>query len=228
MSAALVAFACAALSLVAGAGVLRPLAARSGVESGSPAEGIRVEPRPSGRPRRVIPAAIGALALVVAVGPFAFDSIRSASETSAARSADAGSIAALRRRVAEAPSDVTARLELAFAYRQTGHFGAATRAYLDVLRLDPTNPEAHTQLSLILSGVGSPHLALAEAERALDVRPGDPEAVFARGLALARLHRNAEAIAAFRAYLHGAPFGADRRQAQALLRRLLRSEGSRP
>src|SRR5947199_2184188 len=98
---------------------MRPFASGTGTERGTPAlHRVPVRPGRTGRVRHVIPGAIGALALILTIGPFAVDSIRSASDPSA--SGNAGTIAALQRRVAAAPSDVAARLELAFAYRQAG------------------------------------------------------------------------------------------------------------
>jgi Tfp pilus assembly protein PilF len=165
------------------------------------------------------------LALAAFSLPFLLDGHRP-SPTEATPSAIQGT-AALRQRAVRDPQDPRARLELASAYLQSGDVPAATRAYVDVLRVDPSNPEAHTQLGWILLGAGRPTEALVEENRALSARPAYPEALYVRGLVLLRgLHRPPRAADSFRDYLAAAPFGSHRSQVLALLRSIRARAGA--
>lgn len=75
------------------------------------------------------------------------------------------------------------------------------------LATEPNNPEFWTDLSAIeleAARLGNPmsaRTALEAADKALEIRPGMPEALFNRALALTRLQRNQDAIRAWESYL---------------------------
>jgi tetratricopeptide (TPR) repeat protein len=206
---------CAALSVVAAWGVLRPWMRPGGeVVAGGPAcSGASARVRVGGRfSRAVLAGAIVTLAAITA--PFLVGSLGGSPETAAPPD---GSMGALVQRVGDAPDDVAARLDLAAAYLAGGDAASAATQYENVLRQDPANAEAHARLAWVLLGAARPRAALAETARALETRPGDPEALYVRGVTLGRLGRTAQAARTFRAYLRAAPFGAYRAQARGFL-----------
>jgi cytochrome c-type biogenesis protein CcmH/NrfG len=142
--------------------------------------------------------------------------IQGPASTPSAGSRDA-ELAALERAVRERPDDLTARLDLAERYLRDGQTGLAALAFTEVLRRDPGSADAHTGLALILLAAGRFEDALSQADQALETAPGDPDALYARGVVLLHLQRTTEAERALRAYLRAAPYGAHRDQVQALL-----------
>ena len=122
------------------------------------------------------------------------------------------------QRVRAHPDDVAARLDLARRYLDGSRVTDALEQYTAVLRLDPTDAEAHAQIGLILLLNGRPEQALRSVEDALQVAPDYPEAIFYKGVILLRgLDRPDQAIQAFRDYLGAAPYGAERGTAQKLI-----------
>lgn len=212
--------------------VLRALAARDGQErlreGWQDLREARRE-RPRGQPRRWVTALLVAASLVAASVPLLAGSLRSR-DPGEAITGDLGPGASARQtdplaffeeRVREYPRDVAARLDLAHRYLDALRVREAIDQYVEALRLDPENGEAHAHLGLLLFLAGRPNDALAEVERALTVDPRYPEALYIKGLVLLRgLGRESQAEAALRAYLEAAPFGGERDAVRKLLREI--------
>jgi Flp pilus assembly protein TadD len=125
------------------------------------------------------------------------------------------------RRVAEHPTDVAARLDLAARYEEAGDLTDATTQYLAAIRLNPSDSEANAAVAYLLFLSGDPRAALSHAQRSLGPDATYPEGLWMKGLILARgLHRNRTAAAALRDYLRAAPYGSHRSQALRLLSKL--------
>ncbi|MGH2695681.1 MAG: tetratricopeptide repeat protein [Actinomycetota bacterium] len=205
--------------------VLRALDARRAAPRSAEAagDGGRGGPsRPSG-PRWVSGLLVGTTVLVVTV-PSLLSSVADRPPGGiitgdlAGGRAPADPLAFFEARVRAYPRDVAARLDLAHRYLDAGRVGDASEQYLAALRLDRDNAEAHAHLGLVLFTAGRPELGLEEVERALEVEPRYPEALFFKGLILLQgLSRPRAAADALEAYLDLAPFGADREQARRLL-----------
>ena len=221
--------------------VLRALEAREG--TGELAGGLRAvrRPAPSGathRPGGRLPArrwprrAVAALAGVVVVagaaalldGPVGDRGTgqmitgQAATGDAAPASPGAASLEGLERRVREHPGDVATHLTLAERYLDAGRLKEATVAYLGVLKLDPSNVEANTQLGLLLFRSGLPEPGLRSVEQALAADPRYPEALYAKGLILFMgLRQPKAAVPSLRTYLQVAPFGDHRDLAEQLL-----------
>lgn len=137
----------------------------------------------------------------------------------AAASGSATPLSFFEQRVREQPQDVAARLDLAQHLLDAGDFRGATRQYLQALQLDPRNPEAHTKVGLLLYLSGLPSEGLRAVNRALQVHPNYPEALYVKGAILLRGLGQPERAAPFlRSYLEWAPFGSYRSEAEKLLR----------
>jgi tetratricopeptide (TPR) repeat protein len=125
----------------------------------------------------------------------------------------------LEARVREQPDDPAARLDLADAYLARDRVGDAVDQYLALVAIDPGSPEAHARLGLVLYRAGRPEEALRALERALEIDPTHPQALYERGVILLRgLDRPVPAARTLRRYLEAAPFGAHRSDARALIR----------
>jgi len=125
------------------------------------------------------------------------------------------------RRVAEHPTDVAARLDLAARYEEAGDLTDATTQYLAAIRLNPSDSEANAAVAYLLFLSGDPHAALRRAQRSLGPDATYPEGLWMKGLILARgLHRDRAAAAGLRDYLRAAPYGSHRSQALRLLAKL--------
>jgi len=99
--------------------------------------------------------------------------------------------------------------------------------YLAVMRLDPANAEANTNLALLAFEVGRAARGKTMVDRVLAANPKYPEALYVRGLInLMGLHRARAAARDFSAYLAVAPFGSHRTAAVTLLA-LAQSQGHR-
>lgn len=174
---------------------------------------------------------VGAAILAVSV-PLLFASVgtRSAGQpfTGDIGSA-ADSLDFFERRVREHPRDLAARLDLAQRYLELGRVGDATEQYLAVLDLAPRNAEANAKLAFLLYLGGATEEALQTVNRALEVDPDYPEALYIKGVILLRgLNRPDQAEQALRAYLEAAPFGAYRTEAEELLREADRAASRAP
>jgi Tfp pilus assembly protein PilF len=127
-------------------------------------------------------------------------------------------VAAAEAEVRKNPKDVTAHLTLATAYAAAGASQLAAVEYLAVIRLDPMNAEANTNLALLAFEVGQAAEGKAMVDRALAADPTYPEALYVRGLIdLVGLRQPAAAAHDFSAYLAVAPFGSHRAAAATLL-----------
>jgi cytochrome c-type biogenesis protein CcmH/NrfG len=127
-------------------------------------------------------------------------------------------VAAAEARVKQNPKDVSAHLALADAYAAAGAGQLAAVEYLAVLRIDPANPVANTNLALLAFEVGRPAQGKAMVDRVLAANPKYPEALYVRGMInLMGLRRPRAAARDFNAYLAVAPFGSHRTAAVTLL-----------
>jgi tetratricopeptide (TPR) repeat protein len=137
---------------------------------------------------------------------------------------DPTSLSFYEQRVREHPNDVAARLDLAARYQQSGNAQGAVEQYLEVLNLDPENPEARANLGFVLYSAGRAEEGLASVRQALAIDPTYPDALYFEGIILLRgLNRPAEAADSFQAYLDAAPFGARRTRCRGCSRRLERA-----
>ncbi len=136
-------------------------------------------------------------------------------------------LAFFRDRVARNPDDVAARLDLAHRYLDANRARKAVDQYLAAVRLDPDNAEANAHLGLLLHLSGRPGRGLRLVERALEVDPRYPEALFFKGLILLKgLDRPGPAVDALAAYLEAAPYGSERAAARRLLDEARRAESN--
>ncbi|MGH2658304.1 MAG: tetratricopeptide repeat protein [Actinomycetota bacterium] len=185
--------------------------------------------RSAGEPRRWVMALVVAASLIAGSIPLLAGSVRSRDPEEAitgdlgpgASAQQTDPLAFFEERVRQHPRDVAARLDLAHRYLDAGRVREAIDQYIEALRLDPENAEAHAHLGLLLFLAGRPRDGLAEVERALEVERSYPEALYIKGLILLRgLGREGQAAAALRAYLEAAPFGAEREAVRELLREI--------
>lgn len=184
--------------------------------------GLEATQRRSGPTARwVVVAAAAILALSLAIVP---SLVRSLSERDPIT--DLGNVSSLEffeQRVADSPHDVAARLDLAHRYLEVARFDAAYDQYFVAVELDPDNAEALAHLGILEHLAGRPAIGLELQERALDVAPGYPEALFFKGTILLRgLDRPEEAIEALEAYLEAAPFGSEGPQAEEFIKQAQR------
>jgi cytochrome c-type biogenesis protein CcmH/NrfG len=137
------------------------------------------------------------------------------------KSATPGQLAAVAAAEAEVrkhPKDVSAHLTLADAYAAAGASQLAAVEYLAVIRIDPMNAEANTNLALLAFEVGQAAEGKAMVDRVLAADPSYPEALYVRGLInLVGLQQPAAAERDLSAYLAVAPFGSHRAAAATLL-----------
>ncbi len=88
--------------------------------------------------------------------------------------------AQLEEVVAANPGVVGMRLALADRYVAQGDFGPAMRHYLDALRREPGNAEAHAHLGWLLLQIGRPQDGLESVDRALALDPSLDDALWFR------------------------------------------------
>ncbi|MHA6781806.1 tetratricopeptide repeat protein [Pseudonocardia saturnea] len=104
--------------------------------------------------------------------------------------------AQLEEVVAANPGVVGMRLALADRYVAQGDFGPAMRHYLDALRREPDNAEAHAHLGWLLLQIGQPQDASESVDRALTLDPSLDDALWFRAnIALDGLDDPAAALA---------------------------------
>ena len=130
----------------------------------------------------------------------------------------ATAVSFFERQVQAHPDDIGARLDLAQQYLAVGDIQPATNQYLQVVKLDPRNVEAHTQIGLLLYEAQLPDQALQAVDHALQVEPRYPEALYLKGVILLALHRPSNAVVALQGYLAAAPLGTHRDEVEQLLR----------
>lgn len=213
--------------------VLRTLESRNG--EGTLAEGLRdlaaTRPGRAGRedvPRRGRSRSVVAVVVVGAVAAGAMvallsGSLRDRSPGEAITGDVPGQVDAVtffERRVRQHPDDLAARLDLGQRYLERGDAEGAVEQYLEALRIDPRSAEAHAQLGFVLHAAGRPEEGLQAVDRALEIDPRYPLALYYRGLILLEgLDRPRQAADALEGYLREAPFGSFRRDAERLLER---------
>jgi Flp pilus assembly protein TadD len=120
----------------------------------------------------------------------------------AARSADAGDFQtaeALYRQAFEAnPNSMEALVGLGRSYAGMGQYARAEQALNEANRRKPRDPAVLLELARTQLGAGQAQAALANLDIAAAKRPRDVQIITARGIALDRLSRHAEAQAAYR------------------------------
>jgi tetratricopeptide (TPR) repeat protein len=202
--------------------VLRALEAK-GVVGAEAMRDVR-RPRPAreterGLLRTVAPFVVLALVVAAAI-PILAGSLRARSGDTPITGGNSGdALAFFVDRVREHPNDLAARLDLAQRYRDTGDTGHAVQQYLEVLKRDPRNPEAHANLGFLLAAAGRADEGLKQIDIALAAQPPFDEAYYFKGVVLLQISkRPADAATALRAYLAAEPFGSHRADAERLLR----------
>jgi tetratricopeptide (TPR) repeat protein len=117
----------------------------------------------------------------------------------------AGATAAFCACLALLPDYHPARNNLALVLAAQGDYAAAMTELRQVLHAEPHNLSAQINLANIADAAGDYPLALQEAEQAVALQPQHPDALFAQGLALNRVQRDAEAVVVYRRLLALAP-----------------------
>jgi cytochrome c-type biogenesis protein CcmI len=166
----------------------------------------------------LLAAAVGSALVVALLVPVLAGAVqnRSAGQPLSGDAAQTDPLAYYLDRVRTYPKDVAARLDLADAYLRLGDVQHSVEQYLATLKIDPTNPEALATLGFLLHQGGKSQAGLDAVNKALMAAPGLPEALYYKGVILLEgLNRPAEAAAALRAYLAGAPFDTPERRAEA-------------
>ena len=166
-------------------------------------------PAPAASTRRRSPALylaiamIAALALAIGVVP---SLLRSLNEQPAADLTV--TLEDLQQRVRQHPHDAAARIDLGYRLLNLGEFGDAYQQFSAALAIQPFNVEALTNFGLLLHLSGYTIDALQAENKALEIQPDYPEAMFVKGTILLNgLHRPREAIPLFERYLELAPYG---------------------
>lgn len=132
--------------------------------------------------------------------------------------AQVAAVAAAENQVKQNPKSVDAHLNLASAMASAGAGQQAAVEYLAVLRLDPSNPEANTNMALLAFEIGQTAEGKAMVDRVLQADPKYAEALYVRGLIdLMGLRKPKAAEHDLNAYLTVAPFGSHRTAAVTLL-----------
>jgi tetratricopeptide (TPR) repeat protein len=181
----------------------------------------RPAPEPRAPGRRALTAVAAVVLVAVVVAPLLGTALRGR-DPGAPITGDVGGqppVAFFEQRVRDHPDDLSARLDLAEAYLSEGDAPRALEQYVAVLEIDPGNAGAHARVGALLFRLGRAAEALREVDRALEIDPNHPEALYFRGVILQDgLERDRAAAEAFRAYLEAAPFGAHRDEVRQRLR----------
>lgn len=88
-------------------------------------------------------------------------------------------------------------MQPAFAAFQSGRLDEAERLCRDIVAADPARFDAYHLLAVIAARHGRQEEALARYDRALAIRPEDPQALSNRGVTLGELGRHEEALASY-------------------------------
>lgn len=212
----------ALLGAVAAAGILAPAWSRRPLPAVEVAEPPAAAEANGGRSRTAAALVVVLLVLAAAAIPLLVGALepREARAPITGRVPGPAPLSMLEDRVREHPRDPAARLDLADAYLARGRIADAVDQYLALARIDPDSPDAHARMGLVLYGAGRPREALEAVDRALEIDPAYPEALYERGVILLQgLGRPAPAASAFRTYLEEAPFGAHRAEVADLLQK---------
>lgn len=169
-------------------------------------------PRAAGRSLAVPIAALliaGSLALYLELGaPGSRDQPFAARPSDPGAAADTAAIASLRQRLAAAPEDLPAWLELGRSLQGLHRFGESAEAFSRALALAPERPDVAAAFgeALVLGADGIVTPAAQEAFRhALAGAPGDPRTRYYLALAQAQAGDVRGAIAGWNAILQEAP-----------------------
>jgi tetratricopeptide (TPR) repeat protein len=98
---------------------------------------------------------------------------------------------------------------LGFVYVQKKDYPAAEAAYLEVLDLEPADPDALLALAGIYNAMGQKDKAKAMLDQATEANPGDPKAQLKKGIFLRNANDNDGALQAFQAVLEAEPNNVD-------------------
>ncbi|HEV8674804.1 MAG TPA: tetratricopeptide repeat protein [Methylomirabilota bacterium] len=116
------------------------------------------------------------------------------------------------------PAMLQGMLQAARASFDAGRYDEAAAAYQAVLKRQPENVDALTHVGALLAMAGHVDAALSHFDRALGLRPDDPEALwFKAGILYQLRHDYAGAIAAWERFVAVAPDAASRQQALGLI-----------
>lgn len=154
----------------------------------------------------------GAAAFSARTGTFVRSGDGDNNRLAAVESPSDRSIAGLQAQLAERPNDLQELTELGFAYlqkaRESGDPTFYTKAdgiFERVLATDPRDSSARLGASAVAAARHDFRRALEQAQNALEVAPGDPDAYGALGDALIELGRYDEASDAFQEMLDARP-----------------------
>ncbi|MFW5739606.1 MAG: tetratricopeptide repeat protein [Myxococcota bacterium] len=126
----------------------------------------------------------------------------------------------LKKIVQDDPKNPYAYYYIGTAMFEVGRFDAAVDAYRAALRLSPKYLAARVGLSHALRIEGETAAAEQQARKALEQAPGDGDALFALGLALASAGDRKSAVRAIRAFLDTNPELEVSLEARAMLEKL--------
>jgi tetratricopeptide (TPR) repeat protein len=114
----------------------------------------------------------------------------------------------LAARVRQNPHDAAARIDYGYRLLNLGRFGDAYKQFSAALAIQPYNVEALANFGLLLHLSGYPLDGLQAEDKALEIQPDYPEALFIKGTILLQgLDRPKEAIGYLQRYLDAAPYG---------------------
>jgi tetratricopeptide (TPR) repeat protein len=108
---------------------------------------------------------------------------------------------------------------------EIGQFEAAAAAYRAAVKLSPKYVGARVGLSHSLRVIDEHRAAMAEARKALEIAPGDGDALYALGLAQAAFGDKVSARRSIEAFLHTGPEFEVANEARAMLDKLGQPEG---
>ena len=92
------------------------------------------------------------------------------------------------------PNDIDVRFNLALAHLRLRDARQAVEDLTRVLAQAPSLPEAHYQLGNAYDDMGEGELALAGYDQAIALQPGYLQAIYNKGVILAKLGRHQEAV----------------------------------
>lgn len=121
-------------------------------------------------------------------------------------------VAAFEERLARAPGDADAHLELAQALAESGDDAAAQEHFEAALELDPADAVTLYNVGVTMVNAGDVAAGIARIERAIELQPEYPLAYKNLGYAYARQEEYAKAVEAFEKYLEQEPEADDAAQ----------------
>lgn len=118
------------------------------------------------------------------------------------------SLAELERRAKADPADIPTQLALGDGSLEAGDLRGAAAAYQAVLSRDSANISALDGLAIVLFRSGEPQVAQVALDRALALRPKDPDALFLKGLIQYQAQDYKGAVATWQVFLDVGEFDA--------------------